>query len=378
MASGPLQGLKVVEFAGLGPGPFCGMLLSDMGADVVRIDRKSDGSRRDTRLEVDGRGRRSLALDLKRHESIELCLKLCEAAEVVFEGYRPGVMERLGLGPDVVLKRNPRIIYGRMTGWGQYGPYADRAGHDLNYISVTGALDAIGTRDKPIPPLNLVGDYAGGAMFLAVGVLAAVLNARSSGQGQVVDVAMTDGAAYLTAVFHKLRALGLWQEERNANLLDGGAPFYDTYRCADGKWVSVAAIEPQFYEVLLEKTGLRGKIKGAQMDKSQWPVMKAAFVEVFATRSRAQWCEVMGSADACFAPVLSISEAMQDPHNVARATFIEIDGVPQPAPAPRFSRTPGAVQVSVQGPDADGWDVLQAWGLSPAYSDELAAAGVIA
>lgn len=377
MASGPLQGLKVVELAGLGPGPFCGMLLSDMGADVVRIDRKSSGSGRDEKFEIDGRGRRSLALDLKRPESIEVCLKLCESADIVFEGYRPGVMERLGLGPDVVLKRNPRIVYGRMTGWGQEGPYANRAGHDLNYISITGALDAIGTKEKPIPPLNLVGDYGGGAMFLAFGLLAAVLNARSKGQGQVVDVAMTDGAAYLTAVFHKLRAIGAWTEERNANLLDGGAPFYDTYRCADGKWISVAAIEPQFYDILLEKTGLAGKISHAQMDKSKWPEVKKQFVEVFGTKTRDEWCEVMGSADACFAPVLSISEAMQDTHNIARSTFVEIDGVGQPAPAPRFSLTPGEIQVRAQRTDTDSQSILTAWGFSPEQSKELIAAGII-
>lgn len=377
MASGPLQGVKIVEFAGLGPGPFCGMLLSDMGADVVRIDRKGGATGRDPRVEVDGRGRRFVALDLKQPAAIELCLALCEAADIVFEGYRPGVMERLGLGPDVVLKRNPRIVYGRMTGWGQSGPYAQRAGHDLNYIAITGALDAIGTREKPIPPLNLVGDYGGGAMFLAVGVLAAVLHARTSGQGQVVDAAMTDGASYLTAVFHRLRAMGAWQEQRAANLLDGGAPFYDTYRCADGKWITVAAIEPQFYEVLLAKTGLAGTIAHAQMDKSTWPQMKAVFAEVFATKTRAEWCDVMGSADACFAPVLSITEALQDPHNVARATFLDIDGIAQPAPAPRFSATPGAVQTGARDASADSGSVLTSWGLAADYVAQLAADNII-
>jgi alpha-methylacyl-CoA racemase len=353
------------------------MLLSDMGADVVRIDRKGGATGRDPRVEVDGRGRRFVALDLKQPAAIELCLALCEAADIVFEGYRPGVMERLGLGPDVVLKRNPRIVYGRMTGWGQSGPYAQRAGHDLNYIAITGALDAIGTREKPIPPLNLVGDYGGGAMFLAVGVLAAVLHARTSGQGQVVDAAMTDGASYLTAVFHRLRAMGAWQEQRAANLLDGGAPFYDTYRCADGKWITVAAIEPQFYEVLLAKTGLAGTIAHAQMDKSTWPQMKAVFAEVFATKTRAEWCDVMGSADACFAPVLSITEALQDPHNVARATFLDIDGIAQPAPAPRFSATPGAVQTGARDASADSGSVLTSWGLAADYVAQLAADNII-
>lgn len=377
MANGPLQGLRVVEFAGIGPGPFCGMLLSDMGADVVRIDRKGSAAGPNAKYNIDARGRRSVALDLKRPESLELCLKLCERADIVFEGYRPGVMERLGLGPDVVLGRNRRIVYGRMTGWGQHGPYANRAGHDINYIAITGALDAIGTGEKPIPPLNLVGDYGGGAMFLAFGLLAAVLNARSTGRGQVVDVAMTDGAAYLTAVFHRLRAMGLWKDERCANLLDGGAPFYDTYRCADGKWIAVGAIEPQFYQILLEKTGLAGTMTDDQMDRSRWPDMKRQFAEVFATKTREEWCAVMGSDDACFAPVLSIEEAMQDPHQVARETFVEIDGVPQPAPAPRFSVTPGQIQAMSQRLDTDSQSILADWGIGSDYAAELAAAGVV-
>lgn len=377
MANGPLQGLRVVEFAGIGPGPFCGMLLSDMGADVVRIDRKGGAAGQNAKYNIDGRGRRSVALDLKRPESLELCLKLCEEADIVFEGYRPGVMERLGLGPDVVLNRNRRIVYGRMTGWGQHGPYANRAGHDINYIAITGALDAIGTREKPIPPLNLVGDYGGGAMFLAFGLLAAVLSARATGQGQVVDVAMTDGAAYLTAVFHRLRAMGLWKDERCANLLDGGAPFYDTYRCADGKWIAVGAIEPQFYQILLEKTGLAGTVMDEQMDRSKWPEMKRKFAEVFATKTREEWRAVMGSDDACFAPVLSIEEAMQDPHQVARKTFVEIDGVPQPAPAPRFSVTPGQIQAMSQRVDTDSQSILADWGIGSDYAAELATAGVI-
>jgi alpha-methylacyl-CoA racemase len=377
MANGPLQGLKVVEFAGIGPGPFCGMLLSDMGADVVRIDRKGGAAAKDERYNIDRRGRRSVALDLKRPESLELCLKLCEKADIVFEGHRPGVMERLGLGPDAVLGRNPRIVYGRMTGWGQYGPYANRAGHDINYIAISGALDAIGTGEKPIPPLNLVGDYGGGAMFLAFGLLAAVLSARSTGRGQVVDVAMTDGVAYLTAVFHRLRAVGLWKDERSANLLDGGAPFYDTYRCADGKWIAVGAIEPQFYQILLEKTGLAGAMKHGQMDRSRWPEMKKQFAEVFATRTRDEWCAQMGADDACFAPVLSIPEAMQDPHNVARKTFVEIDGVPQPAPAPRFSATPGEIQSMSQRSDTGSRRILEDWGIGPDDAAGLAAAGVI-
>lgn len=369
MASGPLQGLKVIEFAGIGPGPFCCMLLSDMGAEIIRIERKGGTAVRDQRVEIDSRGRRSVSLDLKRPESIAACLALCEKADVVIEGYRPGVMERLGLGPDVVFTRNPRIVYGRMTGWGQHGPYAHRAGHDINYIAISGALDAIGTRDKPVPPLNLVGDYGGGAMMLAVGLLAGVLNARATGQGQVVDASISDGTCYLTAVFYKLRALGQLKEERVANLLDGGAPFYDTYRCADGKFVAIGAIEPQFYALLLEKMGLAGKLTQKQMERNAWPEMKVAFAEVFATRTRDQWVEVMGDTDTCFAPVLTAEEAAQDPHNVARSTFVEIDGVRQPAPAPRFSRTPSAIQASSSG--AATRDALQAWGLAAEYVDAL-------
>jgi alpha-methylacyl-CoA racemase len=367
MANGPLQGLNVIEFAGIGPGPFCGMLLSDMGAEVIRIERNArSGSEL---VEIDGRGRRSVSANLKNPEAVAACLALCEKADIVIEGYRPGVMERLGLGPEAVLERNPRIVYGRMTGWGQHGPYAQRAGHDINYIAITGALDAIGTKDTPVPPLNLVGDYGGGAMMLAVGLLAGVLNARTTGQGQVVDASISDGTCYLTAVFYKLRALGQWKEERVANLLDGGAPFYGTYRCADGKFVAVGAIEPQFYALLLEKTGLAGRLTQKQMDRQAWPEMKAVFAEVFESKTRDQWVDIMGDADTCFAPVLTADEAAQDPHNVARSTFVEIDGVRQPAPAPRFSRTPSAIQASTRG--AASRDALLGWGLAAEYVDDL-------
>jgi len=370
LASGPLQGLKIIEFAGIGPGPFCGMLLSDMGADILRIDRAQTGQAgRDQRVEIDRRGRRSVTLDLKRPDSVAACLALCEQADVLFEGYRPGVMERLGLGPQAVLARNPRLVYGRMTGWGQDGPYAQRAGHDINYIAISGALDAIGTRDKPVPPLNLVGDYGGGAMMLAVGLLSAVLHARATGQGQVVDAAISDGTSYLTAVFYKLRAIGQWQESREANLLDGGAPFYDTYRCADGKFVSVGAIEPQFYARLLEKTGLAGKSALRQMDKKTWPEMTAAFAEVFASKTRDEWVAVMGDEDTCFAPVLTATEAADDPHNLARGTFVDIDGIRQPAPSPRFSLTPSAIQPS--GDSAATLATLQQWGLADSHIAEL-------
>jgi alpha-methylacyl-CoA racemase len=348
------------------------MMLSDMGADIIRIDRNGTNTHRDLRFEIDRRGRRSVSLDLKRPESVAACLALCEKADVVFEGFRPGVMERLGLGPDVVLERNPRIVYGRMTGWGQHGPYAQRAGHDINYIAITGALAAIGTHDKPIPPLNLVGDYGGGAMMLALGLLSAVLHARATGQGQVVDASISDGTSYLTAVFYKLRALGQWQDQRAQNLLDGGAPFYDTYRCADGKFVAIGAIEPQFYALLLERMGLAGKLPQSQMDRTAWPATKATFAEVFASKSRDEWVEIMGDSDACFAPVLGTEEAAQDRHNVARSTFVEIDGVRQPAPAPRFSHTPSAIQTS--GTGAVARETLQAWGLTSEHIAELTGA----
>ncbi|SCW99094.1 MULTISPECIES: CaiB/BaiF CoA-transferase family protein [unclassified Pseudomonas] len=372
MTSGPLQGLKVVEFAGIGPGPFCAMVLSDMGAQVVRIDRDT-GAPGNQAVHVDGRGRRAISANLKDSRSISSCLAICDQADIVIEGYRPGVMERLGLGPQVMLARNPRLVYGRMTGWGQYGPYAQRAGHDINYIAITGALAGIGTQDKPVPPLNLVGDYGGGAMMLAVGLLAAVMNARSSGQGQVVDASISDGTCYLTSVFYKLRAMGRWQEERATNLLDGGAPFYDTYRCADGKFVAIGAIEPQFYALLLEKTGLLDALPQPQMDRASWPEMKAVFEHTFASKTRDEWVAIMGNADTCFAPVLDAAEAALDPHNVAREAFIEIDGVHQPAPAPRFSRTPGVVQGSLRG--VASRTTLIDWGVDVCDIDYLLSQG---
>src|SRR3954454_4176929 len=294
MRQGPLTGLKVVEFAGIGPGPFCGMLLSDLGADVVRIDRKGGSGRGGSPSDITSRGRRSVALDLKDPAAIEACLKLMERADAVFEGFRPGVMERLGLGPDVALKRNPKLVYGRMTGWGQTGPYANAAGHDMNYIAITGALHAIGTAEKPVPPLNLVGDFGGGALYLAFGLLAGVIQARESGKGQVVDCAMSDGAASLMAMFYGMKAAGGWKEERRKNLLDGGAHFYDTYRCSDGKWISIGSIEPQFYALLLEKTGINDPDFARQMDRSIWPDLRAKLAHVIAQKARDEWTEIMG------------------------------------------------------------------------------------
>ena len=374
MGQGPLSGLKIVEFAGIGPGPFCGMLLSDLGADVVRIDRK--GGRGGAKTDITGRGRRSVALDLKQPAAIEICLKLIEQADAAFEGFRPGVMERLGLGPDVALKRNPKLVYGRMTGWGQFGPYAQAAGHDMNYIAITGALDAIGTREKPIPPLNLVGDFGGGALYLAFGLMAGVISARETGKGQVIDCAMSDGAASLMAMFYGFKAAGGWSDAgRRSNLLDGGAHFYDTYQCSDGRWISIGSIEPQFYALLLEKTGINDPAFQAQMDRSKWDGLREKLATVIATKTQAEWCAIMDGTDVCFAPILNMDEAPRHPHNAARKTFVEIDGVTQPAPAPRFSATPGAIQGPPPAIGAHTAEVLSEWGLSDSLLKELEAAG---
>lgn len=361
--SGPLTGVRVVEFEGIGPAPFCGMLLSDLGADVIRIDgprSRSGGGPKD----VTGRGRRSISLDLKSEEGRETCLKLLEKADAMIEGYRPGVLERLGLGPDVVLARNPKLVYGRMTGWGQFGPLSQAAGHDLNYIALTGALWATGREGQPpAPPLNLIGDYGGGALYLAFGLLAGVIHARATGQGQVIDAAMTDGAASLTSMFWGMRAAGIWEDRRDANLLDGGAHFYDTYETSDGKWVSIGSIEPQFYQLLVAKAGLPVEDFSSYMDKSQWPALSEKIAAVFKTKTRDEWCAIMEGTDVCFAPVLSWSEAATHPHNVARATFIEVEGITQPAPAPRFSATPGSVRAVAPKPGAHSDAILSDWGI---------------
>lgn len=376
MRQGPLSGLKVIEFAGIGPGPFCGMLLSDLGADVVRIDRKGRG--RASPADVTSRGRRSIGMDLKSPDAIEACLKLIESADAVFEGFRPGVMERLGLGPDAALKRNPKLVYGRMTGWGQTGPYAHAAGHDMNYIAITGALEAIGTRDKPVPPLNLVGDFGGGALYLAFGLLAGVIHARATGEGQVIDCAMSDGAASLMAMFYGFKASGMWGRGRRENLLDGGAHFYDTYQCKDGRWVSIGSIEPQFYALLLEKTGITDPAFQQQMNRGEWDNLRAKLAEVIATKTRDEWTEIMGGTDVCFAPVLDMDEAPLHPHNAARKTFIEVSGVVQPAPAPRFSATPGAVQGPPPAIGAHDEEALSEWGFSGQAIAALRQSGAIA
>jgi alpha-methylacyl-CoA racemase len=367
---GPLQGIRVVEFAGIGPGPFCGMMLADMGADVVRIDRPGgDGTPgiRDPRTEVMNRGRRSIALDLKNPDDVETALALVERTDALIEGLRPGVMERLGLGPDVCQARNPKLVYGRMTGWGQTGPLASAAGHDLNYIALSGALHAMGDADRPPPvPLNLVGDFGGGGMLLAFGLVCAVLEAKSSGKGQVVDAAMTEGAGALMALIYGMRATGLWTEKRGDNMLDGAAPFYGCYECADGRYVAIGSIEPQFYALLMEKTGITDLDTFQQHDKARWPEQKQKLREIFKSKTRDEWCEIMEGTDVCFAPVLDMSEAPDHPHARARESFVTIEGIPQPAPAPRFSRTQSATPSRPPAPGEHAQEILADWGVANA------------
>jgi alpha-methylacyl-CoA racemase len=318
-----------------------------------------------------------VALDLKSPDAIEAVLKLLESADGLIEGFRPGVMERLGLGPDVVLKRNPRLVFGRMTGWGQFGPYAKAAGHDMNYIAITGALHAIGTTDKPVPPLNLVGDFGGGALYLAFGLMAGIIHARETGQGQVIDCAMSDGAASLMAMFYGFKGAGIWKDERRSNLLDGGAHFYDTYQCADGKWISIGSIEPQFYALLLEKTGITDPQFANQMSRDEWPELKAKLAAVLGKKTQAEWCAIMDATDICFAPVLTLDEAPNHPHNAARETFVTVEGVVQPAPAPRFVSTPGEIQGPPPKIGAHNDEALSQWGFSGAEIEALKASGAL-
>jgi alpha-methylacyl-CoA racemase len=367
---GPLAGIKVVEMAGIGPGPFTAMLLSDMGAEVLRVDRREAidlGLPMDRKYNLLNRGRRSLALDLKRAEAIAACLRLIEQADALIEGFRPGVMERLGLGPEVCLKRNPRLVYGRMTGWGQDGPLANAAGHDINYIALAGALGAIGPKDgAPTPPLNLVGDFGGGALYLAFGMVCALLEARQSGQGQVVDAAMIDGVASLMTGIYGLRAAGLWRDGRGDNWLDGGAPWYGAYRTKDNEYVAIGAIEGKFYAELLRRLGLDNQKLPAPMDRERWPELRLRFEAAFAAKTRAEWCAELEGTDVCFAPVLNLDEAMNHPHHRARRTHIEVDGVRQPAPAPRLSRTPGQVTRPPPKPGQHSEEALADWGFSAA------------
>ena len=363
---GPLHGLRIVELAGIGPSPMACMLLADLGADVVRIERTEAadlGVHKPAQFNLLMRNRRLLALDLKQPEAVAQVLDLVEQADVLIEGFRPGVTERLGLGPQECLARNPRLVYGRMTGWGQTGPLAQAAGHDLNYVALTGVIHAIGRADQPPSiPLALTGDMGGGALYLALGVLAAVLEARSSGQGQVIDAAIVDGAASLATVFYGLHAAGLWQDQRGSNILDSGAPFYDVYECSDGAWISIGPIEARFYAQLLQLLELDPQDLGAQNDRSTWPRAKVLIAQRFRARTRAQWCALLEGTDVCFAPVLSFAEAPQHPHLKARATFVEVDGVVQPAPAPRFSRTvPDLPKPPRATPDCDVGSVLAAW-----------------
>jgi alpha-methylacyl-CoA racemase len=380
--AGPLSGLKVIEMVGIGPGPFCAMALADLGAEVIRIDRpQSAGGRRAAgaeRFDVLARGRRSVCLDLRKPGGTDTVLALVERADILIEGFRPGVMERLGLGPEVCLARNPRLVFGRMTGWGQFGPLAQAAGHDINYISIAGALAAIGpSGGKPSVPLNYIGDFGGGGMLLAFGVMCALHEVRQSGRGQVVDAAMTDGTAMLSAMMYGMRARGVWSTSRGENLLDGGAHFYDTYACADGKYVSVGAIEPQFYAKLREICGIDDPAFDAQLDAARWPVLKHRLADVFRTRTRDEWCALLEGTDACFAPVLDWDEAPQHAHNRARGTFVDVAGVTQPAPAPRFSRTPPVTPGAPSAPGADTEAVLTDWGLGAEAIGSLRAAGVI-
>jgi alpha-methylacyl-CoA racemase len=375
MPTGPLAGVKILEFSGIGPGPFCGMLLSDMGADLLRIDRK--GGDRGEKTHVTRRGRKSVALDLKQPEAREACLRLMETADALYEGFRPGVMERLGLGPEIALARNPRLVYGRMTGWGQDGPLAQAAGHDINYIAITGALHAIGTAERPVPPLNLVGDFGGGALYLAVGMLAALLHARATGEGQVVDAAMSDGAASLMAAFYGHMAGGRWTDSRAANGVDGGAPYYGVYQCLDGQWVALGSIEPQFFAILMQKLGITDFPPEHQRNPEHWPRLRARLESIFLTRTQSAWIELMEGSDACFAGVLNLTDAPRHPHHIARETFVTIDGVLQPAPAPRFSRTQAAIQELDPRIGAHNESGLMSWGFSREEIEALQESGAL-
>jgi len=380
---GPLAGYRIVEIAGIGPGPFAAMMLADMGAEVIRVERTQavrgpapDRPHYDVLL----RGRRNIAIDLKKPNGIETLLALIEQADVLIEGFRPGVMERLGVGPEVCLLRNPSLVFGRMTGWGQHGPYSTSAGHDINYISLAGALAHFARAgEAPVPPLNMVGDFGGGGMFLAYGVVCALLEVQKSGKGQVIDAAMVDGAAVLMSLFWAFRQVGIFNEnEPGTNLLDTGAHFYDVYQCADGKYVSIGSIEPQFYALMLEKTGLTNDAAFAnQMDSAQWPLLKRRLAEVMRTKTSQEWCALMEGTDVCFAPVLTMSEAAQHPHNVERKTFVEIAGVKQPAPAPRFSRTPNAVPTPPAHPGQHSCEILRDWGFTESEIESLLASGAV-
>ena len=375
--SGPLSGVRVIEFAGLGPGPFCAMMLADHGAEVIRIDRP--GAAHDP-FDILARSRKSVALDMKGPEGIVVARDLVRSADAVVEGFRPGVMERLGLGPDVLLADNPKLVYGRMTGWGQNGPLASAAGHDINYIALAGILHTCGQAGgKPVPPVNYLGDFGGGGMMLALGIVSALLAVRMGGKGQVVDAAMVDGASLLGAMTRQFYNAGIWTDAPGTNAIDGGSHFYDTFECADGKWVSIGSIEPQFYALLRRALGLTDDAAfDAQMDRDAWPVLKARLAALFVTRSRDEWTALMEGTDICFAPVLSLGEAPLHPHNVARATFVDVDGTVHPSPAPRYSGTPLRRPNAVRAPGADTQAVFEALGYAPERIAALSSAPVIA
>ena len=380
--AGPLQGIRIIEMAGIGPGPFCGMLLADMGAEVARVERLAVTDRGidfPPRFDLLNRNKRSVAIDLKNEDGKAALLRLIAHADALIEGYRPGVMERLGLGPEDCQRINPKLVYGRITGWGQDGPLAQAAGHDLNYIALAGALHGIGpAQGKPAVPLNLIGDFGGGALYLAMGMLAAIIEAGKSGQGQVVDTAMVDGVASLMTMQYGLMQMGLWKGARGDNLLDGGAPFYDVYETSDGRHVSVGAIERRFYEELLERLGLKGEDLPAQNDKRGWHQLRARLADVFATRTCEEWCKLLEGTDACFAPVLSPMDAVTHPHNVARGTYTQVDGVTQPQPAPRFSRTVSTLRNTPPAAGADTAQVLADWGIGADEVTRLQGIGAVA
>ncbi|MGD8326345.1 MAG: CaiB/BaiF CoA-transferase family protein [Sphingomonadales bacterium] len=364
---GPLSGFRIIEIAGIGPGPFCAMMLADQGAEVIRVDRAKGGLGGvpgNPKKDILNRGRKSIAVDLKSPEGVELVLKLIESADGLVEGFRPGVMERLGLGPEVCLKRNPKLVYGRMTGWGQDGPWASMAGHDIDYIALSGALHSFGRAgDKPVPPINLVGDFGGGGMFMAYGMLCGLLSVSRGGEGQIVDAAMVDGSAVLMTMMYALKAMGVWRDKRGTNLLDTGAHFYEVYETRDAKHLAIGAIEPQFYQVLMKKTGLIGDADFQNyMNPKAWPVLKTRLAEVIRQKNRSEWEEIFAGTDGCVAPVLSMEEAPEHPHNKARNTFVEIDGVVQPAPAPRFSKTPNDVPEPPSQPGENSVEILKSWG----------------
>jgi alpha-methylacyl-CoA racemase len=377
---GPLAGVRVLELEAIGPVPFCGMMLADMGADVLLVDRPAApglGLDLDREHDLMLRGRRSVTLDLKSAGGVAALLELAARADALIEGFRPGVLERMGLGPDILLERNPKLVVGRMTGWGQTGPLAPRAGHDIDYIALCGALHAIGhAGERPVPPLNLVGDFGGGGMMLAFGVAAGLVESQRSGRGQVIDAAMTEGAALLGMMFFGMTAAGQWQEARGVNILDSGAPWYDTYETSDGKFVAIGALEPKFYAELLSRLGLTYEELPAQHDRAGWPLLRARFAAIFRTRTRDEWCRAFEGSDACFAPVLTFSEAKSHPHNAARQNSVNVEGTDQPAPAPRFSRTPGAVRGAPPQRGARGAAALRDWGLSPAEIEALRAQGL--